>query len=207
MENTEYVFQISRYDRDRILPQLSTALKTRTELISREQYPRLWKQTDKLNAIGQKREPSRLRTRLLSVLCLAVGIFLFVPGVMKPLELPVPLLVGALAVGGGIGGLWRSRKHKKDPFVQAAQKLMDGLGSNSECQKTAVTLSAQGITLPDGELLPYKNFECAVEMPDALLFVCGERVILLQKSDLISGTVDEVCEMLARGIPRYTRTY
>jgi len=32
----------------------------------------------------------------------------------------VPLLVGAIAIGAGIGGLWRSRKNKKNLFDKSA---------------------------------------------------------------------------------------
>lgn len=66
--------------------------------------------------LSQGRTRSRLGTRVKSIVCLALGFFLFIPSLVKPQELLVPLLAGVIAIGAGIGGLWRSRKHKKNPF-------------------------------------------------------------------------------------------
>ena len=47
MGNENYVFRLTTYDVQQLLPQVSKALEKRTELISRERYAKLWKGIDK----------------------------------------------------------------------------------------------------------------------------------------------------------------
>ena len=199
--------QISPYDTEKLLPQVSQALEKRTEIISREQYPGMWKHTDKFNSMEQGRTRSRLRTRLMSVVCLAVGIFLFVPGLVKPQELVVPLFVGAVAVDVGIGGLWRSRKHKKNPFDKSAKVLLAGKDGISAEQSIVVSSSKDGMTIPidngNTEFVAFSGFECAIEAADMLLLVYGERVTVLQKIDLTTGNISDFCKLISEKVTKY----
>lgn len=207
MEKANYTFQISPYDTEKLLPQVSKALEKRTELASREQYPGLWKQTDRFHAMAQGRTRSRLRTRLMSLLCLALGIFLFVPGLVEPQELMVPLIVGAIAVGAGIGGLWRSRKHKKNPFDRSAKILLSGKDNTPSEPVLTVSFSEDGMIIPteDGntEFVAYDGFECAIETADIFLFVYDTRVTVLQKNDLKTGSINEFCGLLTEKIAKF----
>ncbi len=209
MENYKYIFKLSPYDIDGLLPQVSKALEKRTELVSRERYPGLWKQTDKLRASSGQGQ-NRFRTKVLSILCILLGIFLLVPGLVKPQELLVPLLVGAVAVGAGIGGLWRSRKHKKNPFDKSAKLLL--AGKNAELSESVeVEFAENGMTIPTEngatETVSYDKFECAIETEDSILFVFEERVTLLQKRDLVCGMPEEFCAFCAEKIRNYHSVY
>ncbi len=205
MENNRYIFKLSPYDRDGLLPQVSKALEKRTELVSRERYPGLWKQTDMLRASSGQGQ-NRLRTKVLSILCILIGIFLFVPGLVKPQELLVPLLVGAVAIGAGIGGLWRSRKHKKNPFDKSARLLLAGKDAEGS-EPVEVEFSESGMTIPtengETETVSYDKFECVIETEDSMLFVFEERVTLLQKRDLVGGTPEEFCAFCAEKVRSY----
>ena len=143
------------------------------------------------------------------VLNLTLGIFLFVPGVMEPQELLVPLLTGTLAIGAGIGGLWRSRKHKKDPFDESAKLLLKERGPFSEEQSIIVSFSETEMLISVGdshsERVPYNQFEYAIETPDMFLLFYDTRVTALQKSDL-SGTVSAFQSFLSGKIPQYQTT-
>lgn len=46
----DYEFQLSPYDGASLVPQVSCALEKRTESISREKYPKIWKITDHFNS-------------------------------------------------------------------------------------------------------------------------------------------------------------
>ena len=201
-----YRFQISAYDIDRLLPQVSQALKKRTDLLSRQQYPSLWAVTDKLNSAGGGKKRSTLRTRFMSILCLILGVILFVPGLMKPQELLVPLLAGAVAIGAGLGGLWRSRKKKQTPFDRSAKLLLQGKDSLGS-EFLSVDFSDDGMTIPsekaEAELIPYFGFECAIETADALLLVYDTRVTLLQKCDLKDGKAEDFCSILSKKVVEY----
>ena len=174
MADTDYIFHISPYDTEKLLPQVSRALEKRTEMVSRERFPGLWKHTDRFRSMARGRKRSRLRTRGMSALCLAAGIFLAVPGLMEPRELFVPLLVGAAAMGAGIIGLWQSRARKKNPFDRAAKILLEGKDKSSAEQAASVSFSEEGMTVPAGggkaEFVPYREFECAVETADSFLW-------------------------------------
>jgi len=207
MDNIKYVFRLTSYDVNRLLPQVSKALEKRTELVSRERYPNLWKNTDKINALSQGQTQSSGRTKFMSIVCLALGIFLFVPGLVKPQELLVPLLVGAVAIGAGIGGLWRSRKNKKNPFDKSAKKLLAGKDNFSEEQSIEVSFSEEGMTIPadngGAESVPYSKFECIIEATDIFLLVYDTRVTLLQKHDLITNTVDEFRGFISNKVAKF----
>jgi len=209
MEKCKYIFKLSPYDRNGLLPQVSKVLEKRTELVSRERYPGLWKQTDMLRASSGQGQ-NRLRTKVLSILCILLGIFLFVPGLVKPQELLVPLLVGAVAVGAGIGGLWRSRKHKKNPFDKSAKLLLEGKDAELP-EPVEVVFSEEGMMIPAGngatETISYDKFECVIEAEDCILFVFEERVTLLQKCDLVGGTPEEFCAFCAEKVRNYQSVY
>lgn len=207
MEHTDYIFRISPYDREKFLPQVGKALEKRTELISRKKYPALWNVTDRLRALPGGKTRSRLRTKVLSVICLILGILLFVPGLMEPQELTVPLIAGAFAIGAGIGGLWRSRKHRVNAFEKAARKLLESVGSRSSEEETTVSFSDTGMTIAvDNNVsrpVPYHEFECAVETEDMILFVYAERVMVLQKSDLTTHTTEQFHAFLSEKIAEF----
>ena len=220
MADTDYIFHISPYDTEKLLPQVSRALEKRTEMVSRERFPGLWKHTDRFRSMARGRKRSRLRTRGMSALCLAAGIFLAVPGLMEPRELFVPLLVGAAAMGAGIIGLWQSRARKKNPFDRAAKILLEGKDKSSAEQAASVSFSEEGMTVPAGggaragtlsilagggkaEFVPYREFECAVETADSFLFVFGGRVLLLQKMDLKAECIGDFCSLISEKVKPY----
>lgn len=197
-----YVFRIGTYDEDKLLRQVSAALEKRTEMVSRERYPGLWHKTDKLRNISEPRK-SRLRTKVFSCICLLLGLFLLIPGMVKPQELMVPLLVGAIAVGAGIGGLWRSRKRRKNPFDKSARLLLQGKDAEPS-ELLEVQFSEEGMRIPTEEgtveVITYEKFECVIEAEDIILIVFGERVMLLQKRDLVNGTPEAFCGFCAERI-------
>lgn len=201
MQTGPYIFQITPYDTENLLPQVSKALEKRTELVSRQQCPGLWNQTDRFRAMAKGKTRSRLRTRVMSVVCLALGIFLLVPGLMDPQELLVPLIVGAVAVGAGIGGLWGSRKHRRDPFDKSASILLADLNGQMTGKTCTMAFTEKGMTASaagtSSETVPWQEISCAVETEDAFLLVYRDRVALLQKKDLSEGGKDEFRSLLA----------
>lgn len=201
MQTGPYIFQITPYDTEILLPQVSKALEKRTELVSRQQCPGLWKQTDRFQAMAKGKTRSRLRTRVMSVVCLALGIFLLVPGLMDPQELLVPLIVGVVAVGAGIGGLWTSRKHRHNPFDKSAAILLNDLNGQLTGKICTMAFTDQGMTASAAgdfsETVPWQDISCAVETEDAFLLVHRDRAALLQKKDLSGGGAEAFRALLA----------
>ena len=209
MADTTYIFQTSTYDADRLLPQVSKALEARTELLSRERCPGMWCATDRVNAMVRGRRRSRLRTRIMGILCLVLGLFLLIPGLMEPKGPSVVLITGAVATAAGIGGLWRSRAHRETPFDRAAKKLLSTVGRPSAGPGAEVTFSEGEMQIAaenaDPICVPYDEIECVIEAPDLFLLVYGDRVSVLQRCDLTSGTADAFCQYLEEKVARYRR--
>ena len=207
MENENYIFQISPYDINCLLTQVSKALEKRTELISRERYPDMWQFTDRMNTAAQGKSRSSFRTKLLSIVCLVAGIFLLVPGLIKPQELFMPLLAGTAALMIGIVGLWCSRKNKKNPFDKSAKLLLTGKDVIPEGQAITVIFSDNGMTIPadnnNTEFVSYNDFECAIETTDAFLFVYGDRVAVLQKKDLTTDNLKDFSNQISEKVTKY----
>ena len=195
MEGCVFQFQIpSHYEIDVLLPQVSRALEKRTEMVSRSRYPGIWKVTDRFAAVPRKGRRSKRRTRVMSILCLALGLFLLIPGLMDPRELWIPLLTGACAVGAGIGGLWRGRRSGTSRFDRAARVLLEGAPVPG-ADPAAVSFCQTGMTLPgsgeSADAVPYSCFECVMETADGFLLVFGTRALVMKKQDLTSGTVGD----------------
>lgn len=74
----DVLFQISPYQVSPLLHQVSIALESRTEFISRRKYPQIWKITDHLNAqevsvVASKKRHTR--HQIYGVLLTIMGIF------------------------------------------------------------------------------------------------------------------------------------
>lgn len=193
MEN--YNFQITPYDTESLLQQVSKALEKRTEFVSRDRYPGLWENIDKLNAASKGKRRSSLRSKIMSIICLVLGVFLFVPGLMKPRELLVPLLVGAFAIVIGIVYLCIGRKGKKNPFDKSARLLLMGKDTISAKQSIMVSFSESGMEIraddKEPQHIPYSDFESMIETEDLFLFVHDTRITVLQKKDLTSNDITD----------------
>lgn len=203
-----YLFQISSYDISRLLPQVSKALEKRSEHLSRERYPKMWRYIDRLPSPSRGASRSRLRTRLFSILCLAAGVILVVPGLMEPKELLVPLVAGAAAMVLGVSGLWRTRKNREKPFDRSARLLLEGKDQAPENPAPVVSFTDEGMSLSsqgETEFVPYSDFESAWETADTLFLVFGQRVTLLQKRDLVQGDFSGLSRLLTEKVAAYQR--
>lgn len=210
MENNTFTFHISPYHIETLYPQLSRALETRTEMLSRERYPQLWGVTDSLNEKHQHQSGEKM-SRVKSIVFLLVGIFLLVPGIMKPQELLVPLLFGVVGVVAGIRGLLGNRKpnlkRMKRRFDASAKQLLAGKDSLTEKDLVDISFTEEGMAFPSGEgettCVSYGDFECIVEMPDGFLLVFDTAVTVLQKRDLQGGEFEKLREFLSQRVSRY----
>lgn len=199
MEQIIFSFLAKPLEKEELLPQLSRALEKRTQLLSREKIPGIWALTDRLNAVEKAPEAvlrsRRIRSRIWGVICLLLGIFLFVPGLMKPQELLGPLLMGAIAIGAGIGAFFRGRKRKRNPFDKAAARLLeqgkgDIPGSLPEFRfsSEALCIFAEG---KEQDCIPYADFEFVFETEDLFLLTYREKITALHKESISRGSVED----------------
>lgn len=197
----EFVFQISPYDKPGLVPQVSQALEKHTELRSRKALPKLWTYTDRLNS--RKKAPTqslrkrRVRSRIYGIALLLLGVLLLVPGLMEPQELFVPLLAGMFSTGAGIASLWRSRK-RPSGFDKSAHKLLAHFDGTSSAQ---VGFTSEGMCISNEETVPYSAFGHIIESEDLFLLIWEERIIVLQKRDMILGEPGNFSAFLAGHAP------
>lgn len=187
----EFIFRPEKLSDD-LRYQVSEALARRTELFSRKKFPGLWEKTDELN---KKRLPEealikrRRFRRFYGIICIALGIFLFVPGIMKPSELAVPLIVGALAIITGITAVI-PRKTAGEIFEKKAEKLILAINSSVKPEDTVV-FNDKGVFENGNILMEYESLENIIENRSIWLVCDGKKIMILRKADMVSGSIDE----------------
>ena len=204
MADKNFIFSMKPYDVEVLAGQVAWMLEKRTELASRKRLPGLWKLTDKLNAVPRAPEAElkrrRERRRWWGGLLLVMGIFLFVPGVMKPQELPGPLVAGLFAILMGVFYL-RKDGRKKNAYVKKAKQLLDKMNTSMEGQKlrlifyeTELAISGAG----EDKRISYTDLECGLETADLFGLVYENQILILQKKEILLGEAEEFAKHLKR---------
>jgi len=202
MKDKNFIFSMKSYDIEMLHSQVAWMLEKRTELDSRKRLPGLWKVTDKLNAVPRAPEAElkrrRERRRRWGGLFLVMGIFLFVPGIMNPQELPGPLLAGLFAIILGMIYLRKDGK-KKNSYEKKAKQLLEQLNKSLNGQKlrlifedTELVLSGVGAD----KKMPYAAMECVLETADLFGLVYENQMIVLQKKEQLLGSAEEIKKQL-----------
>lgn len=202
MADKNFIFSMKPYDVDTHFPQVAQMLQKRVELASRKKLPGLWKLTDKLNAVPRAPEAElkrrKERQRRWGGLLLVMGIFLFVPGVMKPQELPVPLVAGFFAIVMGMLYL-RKRDRKKKSLEKKAKQLLEKMNSSMEGQKLRLIFYDAELAITgvgDDKKISYANMECALETADLFGLIYENQIVLLQKKELLLGNAEDLIKAL-----------
>jgi len=187
-----------------LLPQIAHALKTRIDSLSRLKYPGMWAVADKNAARdtpekkASREKAAAIRYRLWGIVFLALGIFLVVPGLMKPGNLTLPLVVGTFAVILGIKRLFgkyvSSEEKMNRRYEASAKQLMRTLNGAQNTGSPTLTFDDEGMTLtsPGGkeETAPYTAFEYVIEEEDLILITFGTRVTVLRPTEIAEGDID-----------------
>ncbi len=202
MADKNFIFSMKPYGTEDLVPQMARMLQKRVELASRKKLPGLWKLTDKLNAVPRAPEAElkrrKERQRRWGGLLLVMGIFLFVPGIMKPQELPVPLVAGFLAIVLGMLYL-RKGDRKKNSYEKKAKKLLENMNASMENQKlrlvfgdTEFVISGAG----EDKKVSYADMECALETKDLFGLIYNNQIIIVQKQELLLGNAEDLIKAL-----------
>lgn len=191
----EFVFELTKYNDVSFKSQVSKALEKRTELVSRKEHPGMWTFVDKMNSKGKVSEEvlkkRRTRYRIYGIILMIMGLFMFIPSLMEPKEMLVPLFAGAFGIGIGILYFGRGRNTKKakvTPFDKAAIKLF------SEYEKMpmgTVTFTDDNVQLVGNVTINYSDIENIFITEDLFIIIWNEKITVLQKNDLLSANVEE----------------
>lgn len=202
MADKNFIFSMKPYDVDTLFPQVAQMLQKRVEIASRKRLPGLWKLTDKLNAVPRAPEAElkrrKERKRRWGGLLLVMGIFLFVPGVMRPQELPVPLVAGFFAIVMGMLYL-RKGDRKKKSLEKKAKQLLEKMNASMEGQKLRLIFYDAELAITgvgDDKKISYANMECALETADLFGLIYENQIVLLQKKELLLGNAEDLTKVL-----------
>ena len=186
MEQKEFLFRCRPLTGDGLLPQIAEALEKRTECVSREKFPDLWHCTDQLNEHRKKIGMTPKRQKWADLILVILGVILFVPGVVKPRENLVLLLLGGAGILFGLGEFLRCRRKPGSRFELAARHLLASRGLIAD-DEVRVRFTEAGMTTeePQGSAtLTYEELEYVLETPDTFLVTYQGKVLLLLKRDL-----------------------
>lgn len=187
----EFVFKPEKLT-ENLFYEISEALAKCTEIFSRKKLPGLWKKTDELNAKNLS-EPALKRRKNLrkfnGIICIALGIFLFVPGIVAPKELFVPLVVGTFAIVFGISAVI-PRKTDAEKFLKKAKKLAKAINLSLKPEDTVV-FGEEGVFENGGLLMKYEEVENVIENKNIFLVCDGKKIMILRKSDMVIGKAEE----------------
>lgn len=202
MADKNFIFSMKPYDVGVLSPQVAWMLNKRTELASRKRLPGLWKLTDKLNAAPRAPEAElkrrKERQRRWGGLLLVMGIFLFVPGVMKPQELTGPLVAGLFAILMGLLYLRRDDR-KKNSYVKKAKQLLEKMNASMEGQKLRLIFYDAELAITgvgDDKKVSYADMECALETADLFGLIYDNQIIMVQKQELLLGNAEDLTKVL-----------
>lgn len=192
----EFQFKPTSCDDPALDAETAELMRQRLEAGSRKVMPGMWKVTDKLNAYASKgpdREKRLTRCRVYGVLLIALGIFALVPGLMEP-RTPSLIWAGGWAIFAGCFEFYlvKGKKPLRPPAScrkEAARLLANYREVYREQSK--VRVDEAGISVTAGEIqntVPYGEITGVFETERLWLLVySGEKALLLQKKDLVSG--------------------
>lgn len=195
-----YSFKMEKINIEDKLDELSMALNKLSELMSREALPNLWKYTDKLNRGRQNIS----RKKVIGVLFIALGIFLLVPGIMRPQELLAPLIFGLIAILVGIKNL--VKKEVKNPFDKSAKLLLGNINSNIDGKIVTVAFLEDRMEIPiivlnsgkrEDEVVTYSEFKYIIENRSIFLLVYNDKALVLEKNNLMPNNLEEFIEFIS----------
>lgn len=140
---------------------------------------------------------------LLGILSIIKGVILCMGALGNPAELGRFLPLGIADLVIGLAALLTQKRKKTNAFDKAAQQLLQRNDASPDMKNVRVSFSNEGMTIglegneDEKSLHPYSNFELILETDDLLLPFCNDTVMILQKKDLLTGTIPELREFLS----------
>ena len=187
----EFIFKPEKLTED-LSYEVSAAISKRAELASRKKFPALWEKTDALNAHKIPEETlqkRKFRRVLYGIFLIGAGIFLLIPGLMKPAELTVPLIVGAFSLINGIFAVL-PRKTDEEKNKRKAKKLINAINSSLNHSDTVI-FNGEAVFENGSLLMEYEDFEPPIECRNVWFFCDGTKILVLRKSDLVLGKAED----------------
>ena len=192
MNDETYVFRLTAYNIEHLLPQVSAALEKRNELASRFHH-------------AKRNDPEHMRRlRTMGLILALPGVAVTAYSLLAFMERIPYFALGVTLVICGLVCLWNSRYKKKNPYDKAAAKLLSGKDQFLAEDDIRVIFNELGMKSVHS-FIPYTEFACTVETNELFFLSYGPLVTMVKKSDLIEGDLDGFRKLVKRMIPQYAR--
>lgn len=116
------------------------------------------------------------------------------------------LILGITGIVIGLAALVTQKQGKESPFDRQARKLLQVKAAQTGMERMNLSFSAAGMSVGqeggEGGLhtLEYPSFELVMETEELILPIVRGSMIILQKKDLVTGTIPALREFLSRQI-------
>ena len=188
----EFIFRPGKIGKG-FTEEVALILAKRTEIASRQKMPALWDKIDRMNENKAPEEVLNKRKKrhvFYGIILIAVGFFLFVPGLMKPKELFVPLIAGAFSMINGIFAVLPGR-NRTESFEKSAKKLIKSIDASLKDGESLV-FDDLNIAENGNAVMKYEEIENAFETKNFFFISDGTKALLLRKCDLVLGNGEEL---------------
>ncbi len=209
MGEIEFIFQVTEYDCEALLPQVSRALKRRMELRNQQLRPG---KAAAAEMTEEQRKRAKIKNIIWGIVWFVVGVYLLFTGMVNGDGNKWTVIIGAVAAFVGAKKLIPQRKlPNTEKYDKAAQDFLDEHKGVLDGKERQVCFSDEEMIVVTGaledldqEAIPYEDVEFAMETEDIFLLVHGGRGVLLQKKDFTLGTTEEFREYLKAHLKSFT---
>lgn len=209
MGEIEFIFQVTEYDSEALLPQVSKALKRRLELRNQQLRPG---KTAPAEMTEEQRKRAKTKNIIWGIVWFVIGVYLLFSGIVNGDGNKWTVIIGIVAAFVGAKKLIPQRKlPSTDKFDKAAQDFLDEHKDIADGKERQVCFSDEEMIVVTGaleeldqEAIPYEDVEFAMETEDIFLLVHGGRGVLLQKKDISLGAVEEFRAYLNTHVKSFT---
>ena len=144
----------------------------------------------------------RTQRTLLGIISLIQGVFFSFVALANAEELGVLLILGIVGFMMGLVSLLTRKQTRVTDFNRSATKLLQTLSERQGLAQMRLVFNEDGmhafqLDAPDeGKTIPYASLEWVLETDDLLLVTYDETVMVLQKRDLLTGSIFKLREFL-----------
>lgn len=198
----EYIIYVTDYDTKTITHEVANAIEKQVELHSRIRFPIIWNfidRTNKRKISGNIQKKRTFRSKIYGFFLFIMGIYLFVPRLMEPVELKGPLIAGFISLTTSIAIFWPWKKCPYRKFFKSAFKLISIMKkrlAESKEISLLVRFTSEGMIFSNEVTISYQDFKTIIETEHIYFLVWFDSVTFLQKKDLVEETTEDFFNFL-----------
>ena len=199
MDEIEFIYQVSEYDAEQMLPHVSKALEKRLKIRQQQMLPARAARNLEMTEAEKKKQKTQKMIR--GILLLILGALVLLVYMQKQPDSKLMMYLGIVCLVWGAFSLLGLRTPKgvsQEKYDAAAREFLEGNLENIKGKQLQVCFSDEEMVIVTGALedldqdpVEYKEIEMVAEGEDFFFMTFQGRGSILQKKDLTLGAVDE----------------